>query len=112
MEYEPVFRLGKNFRESFEKMGLVEELVSQLPGLDCGSCGAPTCRSLAEDIARGKATMNDCIYERNDYLHGLAMEISLLADSLTPGSEEQKKLLETLTNDVNILETELKRKDR
>lgn len=40
VEYEPVFRLGHSFRESLEMMGLIEELTEQLPGLDCGSCGA------------------------------------------------------------------------
>ena len=29
-------------------------------GLDCGSCGAPTCAALAEDVVRGKAAVNDC----------------------------------------------------
>lgn len=62
VEYEPVFRLGKTFRESLEMMGMVEELTEQLPGLDCGSCGAPTCRALAEDIVRGEADRTDCIY--------------------------------------------------
>lgn len=111
VEYEPVFRLGSTFRESFEKMGMVEELVEQLPGLDCGSCGAPTCRSLAEDIVRGKATKNDCIHERNEYLHSLAQDISLLTATLDLSSAEQKKTAKTLEEYINILETELKRKD-
>ena len=34
--------------------------AGQLPGLDCGSCGAPTCAALAEDVVRGKAAVNDC----------------------------------------------------
>ena len=29
-------------------------MTKRLPGLDCGSCGAPTCRALAEDIVRGE----------------------------------------------------------
>ena len=112
VEYEPVFRLGKTFRESFEMMGTVEELVEQLPGLDCGSCGAPTCRSLAEDIVRGNATRNDCIYERNEYLRGVAQEITLLAKSLNLDEPESNELIKTLNEDLDILETELKRKDR
>ncbi len=43
-------------------MSAVEALTKKFPGLDCGSCGAPTCQTLAEDIVRGAATANDCIY--------------------------------------------------
>ena len=38
----------------------MEEILAELPGLDCGSCGAPTCAALAEDVVRGKAAVNDC----------------------------------------------------
>ncbi|MHC1715887.1 MAG: (Fe-S)-binding protein [Acidaminococcaceae bacterium] len=36
----------------------MEEVLSSLPGLDCGACGAPTCQCLAEDIVQGKAHEN------------------------------------------------------
>ena len=32
----------------------VERLMKKFPGLDCGSCGAPTCKALAEDIVRAQ----------------------------------------------------------
>ena len=38
----------------------MEEITAMLPGLDCGSCGAPTCASLAEDVVRSQANVNDC----------------------------------------------------
>ena len=41
----------------------MEEINKGLPGLDCGSCGAPTCRAMAEDIVRGKAKETDCIHK-------------------------------------------------
>ena len=37
---------------ALQKMELLETLQKDLPGLDCGSCGAPTCRALAEDIVQ------------------------------------------------------------
>ena len=37
-------------------------MVKNFPGLDCGTCGAPTCRALAEDIVRGYASVDDCIF--------------------------------------------------
>ena len=71
ISYEPVYRLGENIFESMENMKEVDELLKQLPGLDCGSCGAPTCKALAEDIVKGHgiANINDCIYLMRDQLH-------------------------------------------
>lgn len=62
--YEPVFRLGTSMIESMVNMAKVEEILNSLPQLDCGSCGAPTCRALAEDIVRGTndASKDKCIY--------------------------------------------------
>ena len=43
-------------------MEKIEEITEQLEGLDCGSCGAPSCRALAEDVVRGLASTDDCIF--------------------------------------------------
>lgn len=40
----------------------MNEIEKTLPGLDCGTCGAPSCRDLAEDIVRGKASIEDCVF--------------------------------------------------
>lgn len=37
-----------------------DELVRQLPGIDCGACGAPDCRTLADDVVRDLAAFEDC----------------------------------------------------
>lgn len=76
--YEPVFKLGGDIKESIAKMVQVEELLARLPGLDCGSCGAPTCRALAEDVVRGVAKEKDCIHILKEYIHRLSDEISML----------------------------------
>jgi Na+-translocating ferredoxin:NAD+ oxidoreductase RNF subunit RnfB len=36
--------------------------------LDCGSCGAPSCRALAEDIVNNEAEESDCIINMRDEL--------------------------------------------
>ena len=46
VQFEPVFRLGETMMESFSRLERVERLCKKLPGLDCGSCGAPTCKAL------------------------------------------------------------------
>ena len=79
VEYEPVFRLGGDRRESIAKMAKVEELCKKFPGLDCGSCGAPTCKALAEDIVRGEAREHDCIHILKEFIHRLSGEVSRLS---------------------------------
>lgn len=111
VEYEPVFRLGHTFRESLENMGTVEDLLEQLPGLDCGSCGAPTCRALAEDIVRGEATRNDCVHLFYEYIHTLGKEISFLTKSLNPSCSNNDESVSVLEDYVKKLTTELERKD-
>ena len=77
VEYEPVFHLGSDLIESIHKMSKVEELCARFPRLDCGSCGAPTCKALAEDIVRGVARESDCVHILREYIHKLSDEISL-----------------------------------
>lgn len=97
IEYAPVFSLGNTMPESISKMNLVEELCGHFPGLDCGSCGAPTCKALAEDIVRGRASENDCIYLLRKYIKQIAISLSMLDNGLnketwqTDGKEEDRK---------------------
>lgn len=78
IEYQPVFKLGSNMKESISMMAQVEALCERFPGLDCGSCGAPTCKALAEDIVRGVGHERDCIHLLREYIHRLSNEFSML----------------------------------
>ena len=57
------FRLSDDIIEAMDMMEKMEEICKTLPGLDCGSCGAPTCRALAEDIVKGIAKETECIHK-------------------------------------------------
>jgi iron only hydrogenase large subunit-like protein len=37
-------------------------LVARLPGKNCAACGAPDCETLAEDVLRGEAKIEDCVF--------------------------------------------------
>ena len=78
VEYEPVFKLGSTLKESIAMMRKVDELTERFPGMDCGSCGAPSCRALAEDIVRGIAKESDCIYILKEYIQHISDEMSFL----------------------------------
>lgn len=38
----------------------VDQITALLPGANCGACGYPGCRALAEAIAKGKADISSC----------------------------------------------------
>ncbi len=60
-EYQPIARLSNSMAESMRMMADIQKLREVLPGIDCGSCGAPTCRAFAEDVVKGNAKMEDCL---------------------------------------------------
>jgi hypothetical protein len=59
--YRPISMLGKNLGESMRMMSDIQRIKDTLPGIDCGSCGAPTCRAFAEDVVKGNATEDQCV---------------------------------------------------
>lgn len=61
MEPRTILKLDSNFKVALEKMAKLEEFAQKLPGIDCGACGAPTCRALAEDIVMNRASFSDCL---------------------------------------------------
>ncbi|MFZ5940000.1 MAG: [Fe-Fe] hydrogenase large subunit C-terminal domain-containing protein [Bacteroidota bacterium] len=58
----PMMQLDSDISAALEKMARMEQLLKVLPGIDCGGCGSPGCRALAEDIVRGKAGLSRCIF--------------------------------------------------
>lgn len=88
VKYEPVFKLGMDMKESISMVAKVEELCETFPGLDCGSCGAPTCKALAEDIVRGVASEKDCIHVLREYIHKISDEMLFIDGRHTVRAEK------------------------
>ena len=86
-EIEPrsILKLDDDLSKAIEKMELLEKTVEFLPGLDCGSCGSPSCQALAEDIVQGLASEGDCVFVLRDGVQSLAEELLELARQV-PGS--------------------------
>ncbi len=59
---DDVMKLASNVSEAMERMTKIQTLLKEFPGLDCGTCGAPSCRALAEDVVRGFAAESDCVF--------------------------------------------------
>lgn len=86
---EPVgaLSLSDDMGEAIRMMEEQKEIFDSLPHIDCGSCGAPTCNTLAEDIVRGHAKYEDCIFMMRKKVHELANQLADLA-MFTPPSIE------------------------
>ena len=60
-EYQPISQLSDSIAQSMRMMAEIQSFRSQLPGVDCAACGAPTCRAFAEDVVRGDASVDGCL---------------------------------------------------
>lgn len=60
VEYNPYGSLSSDRKTAIRMMHDIEQLTKALPGLDCGSCGAPTCMAFAEDVVKGETSIDEC----------------------------------------------------
>lgn len=52
---------GNDVVEAMKKMAECMKINRQLPRLDCGACGSPSCQTMAEDIVLGQTNLDDCM---------------------------------------------------
>jgi hypothetical protein len=81
----PFAPLDKDIGKAIEKRKRIQEMHEGLPQINCGACGAPTCRSFAEDVVLGRAPLEDCVVltakqarSAADSLSGLARDPQVL----------------------------------
>ncbi len=58
---------NKNMFEQLKRFNAINDAFDHLPGFDCGACGYPSCRSMAEAIVDQVQSIEDCkiIQRRN-----------------------------------------------
>ncbi len=89
--FAPVLKLSDDMNEALRMMAEIDKISEELPGLDCGSCGAPTCRALAEDIVRGFAKRNQCIFVMREEIKNVADALSSMGTFLPRNDKEKKE---------------------
>ena len=47
---------------SIDSMQKIEKVMELIQGTDCSACGAPDCRTFAEDVVRGDAALKECLF--------------------------------------------------
>ena len=81
LEPNDALQLTGTMKERLQKAADIDAISASLPGLDCGSCGSPSCRALAWDIVNGYANELNCIFRLNDRINKLAAEMVSLGAS-------------------------------
>lgn len=84
-------QLDSDLEKAMAKFMQLEKEIELLPGLDCAACGAPDCKTLAEDIVNGLASRSDCIFLLRKQVGELADKMSALAHELPPVMKKEKK---------------------
>ena len=73
----PFKPLGRNLQEAVARRIEEEQIRERLPRKDCAACGAPTCASLASDVVRGRASVEDCVFIK---IERMEKELALMKD--------------------------------
>ena len=60
-DHIPPVRLNDDFAVAMRMMQEIDRIYEELPKIDCGSCGSPTCRAFAEDLIKGECILEDCV---------------------------------------------------
>ena len=81
--------LGEDLARAMERLKQLHAVYAELPHLDCGTCGRPSCRVMAEDIIRGEGSPDDCIFRLKERIADLSKEIYELS----------KRLVHTMTSE-------------
>ncbi len=72
----PLRPLDEDISRAIAKMKERDRIFAGLPRIDCGACGAPTCRDFAEDVVLGEAEEGNCLFfhqrELDDRIEDLA----------------------------------------
>ena len=56
--------LDEDIGRALEKMEKIEKMKCNLPQIDCGVCGAPTCEAFATDVVCDSADLHRCVFYR------------------------------------------------
>jgi hypothetical protein len=68
LQARPLRPLGRDLSESAALKREEERVLARLPRKDCAACGAPGCAAHAEDVVRGRAVIDECVFVRIERL--------------------------------------------
>ena len=60
------YQLSNNIKQSLNKMSKINQILKQLPNIDCCACGSPSCHAFAEDVVNKVKTIDECHFFRKE----------------------------------------------
>lgn len=102
VEYNPYSLLSDDRKTAMKMMSEIQSITDELPGLDCGSCGAPTCMAFAEDIVKNETNVDECTVIMRQIFHKYIEQRrdEALLEKLKPLSGRSKQDTEDNGSDV------------
>lgn len=73
--------LSDDLTEAMNRLKQMKSIFAELPHIDCGACGRPSCKAMAEDIVREQGEITDCVFKLREGIASLANQILSLADA-------------------------------
>lgn len=73
--------LSNDLTEAMSRLKQMKAIFAELPHIDCGACGRPSCQAMAEDIVRDQGEITDCVFKLREGISSLANQILTLADA-------------------------------
>ncbi len=70
LESSNAIKLADDPKTAMEIMLKIDEIEEQLPGIDCASCGSPSCACFAQDVVMGNSELHDCVFVMKKELLG------------------------------------------
>lgn len=101
VEHKPIMKLDEDFEIAMKKLEALESINEELPGLDCGACGAPNCRALAEDIVRGNAHETDCVFKLREKVRDLTVQMMEIESMMPPVLDKDSSSKDKVEGDKN-----------
>ena len=74
----PMRPLHEDITIAITRMTERDRVLSLLPRIDCGACGAPTCRAFADDVVRGEVGEEACIFIREQRVQSMVGDLASL----------------------------------
>lgn len=74
--------LSDDINEAMGRLKELNRIYSELPNINCGACGRPSCRAMAEDIVRGQGEVTECIFKLREKITNLGRNIVDLSEKM------------------------------
>lgn len=91
LEFSNALTLSADLTQAMQMMADIDAIEKELPSLDCGACGAPSCRAFAEDIVKGICKKTDCIFVYRRQMQRVANTLTRLGEGLNQFDRETER---------------------